>query len=82
MAVVEQRVAHLDAGRFGHGAHLAQVVVGQGELQVQVHQTVDVMIRRGAFIDFGQCASVDAGSTEWMKSAAKIWSSGVRWRKL
>ena len=53
-AVVEQRVVHFDARRFGHGADLAQVVVGQGELQVQVHHAVDVMVGRGAFIHLGQ----------------------------
>ncbi len=46
---------HLDACRLGHGADLAQVVVGQGELQVQMHHAVDVMVRRGALVNFGEC---------------------------
>jgi len=63
-AVIEQGIVHLDAGRFGHRADLAQVVVGQGELQIKMHHAVDVMVRRGAFVDLGErsirCRRIDS----------------------
>ena len=52
--VVEQRIANLDARHVAHARHLAQIVVGQRQLEVQVHHAVE---RRGggrALVDFAQ----------------------------
>ena len=80
--VVEQRIADVDPGHVAHARYLAQVVVGERLLEVQVHHPVDGRGRCRSRVDLARIASGSSSLTDLRKSGSKTSARGERSRKL
>jgi len=49
--VIEKRIANLDTGKCAHTADLAQIVVGEGDFEIEVHHPLKIGVGLGGLED-------------------------------